>query len=179
MIQAVNTATHPYGADRAGRDPADRQAAIFGIGQSLKTLEMREWSWTVMDWLRLYDGFEQYLPRHDDPVLSVERSFASVIRRRGNERISPGKVLTEIEQQPFMFWHAQWLDARGNPVGAAWKPLGEPSIPFWEFSSNKPAGAVELRTQRLETMHIESQAFRSWLMAGWLRFVSPRINATP
>lgn len=173
MIQAVHPATQPSG-DRTERDPSDRQAAVFRISQALQALDVREWSWTVMDWLRLYDGFEQYLPQHDDPVLSTERAFAIVIRQRGPGRVSPSQVLTEIEQQEFMYWHAQWLDENKNPVGKAWKPLGEPPVPFWDYLRSKPDGAVELRTQRHESMHVESRAFRAWLMAGWLRFVVPR-----
>ena len=177
MIQAVHPATQPSG-DRTVRDPSDRQAAVFRINHALQALDIREWSWTVMDWLRLYDGFEQYLPQHDDPVLSTERAFASVIRRHGTARVSPAQVLTEIEQQSFMYWHAQWLDADKNAIGKAWKPLAPP-VPFWDYLRNTPEGAVELRTQRLESMHVDSQAFRSWLMAGWLRFVSGRGPAPP
>ena len=90
--------------ERPARDPADRQAGVFGISQALKALDLQEWSWTVLDWLRLYDGFEQYLPRHDDPVLSTERVFTSFARRRSNIRIIVSDIIKDIEQQPFLCW---------------------------------------------------------------------------
>lgn len=173
MIKAVQPAP-PSSEARTPRDPQDRQAAVYRINAALEALDVREWSWTVMDWLRLYDGFEQYLPPHDDPVLSTERAFAHVVQLQGPQLASPAEVLAEIERQPFMYWHAQWLDGKQAPVGKAWKPISGQPVPFWDYLRSKPEGAVELRTQRLESMHVDQHAFRSWLMAGWLRFVSNR-----
>ena len=179
MIRADHAATRLSGADQPARDPADRQAAVFDINQALKALDLQEWSWTVLDWLRLYDGFEQYLPPHDDPMLATARVFASIVRRRANTKVIVSDIVKDLEEQPFMHWHAQWLDQQGEPVGQPWQPLGEPPIPFWDFLQNRPDGAHQLRTQRLPPMHSDSQALRNWLVAGYLRFVLPRRNPTP
>ena len=164
--------------DRSVRDPADRQAAVFSINQALKALDLQEWSWTVLDWLRLYDGFEQYLPAHDDPMLATARVFTSIVRRRTNVRVIVSDIIKDLEDEPFLHWHAQWLDAKGAAVGKPWRPMVEPALPFWQFLQNQPAGAQELRTQRLPPMHVDSQALRNWLVAGYLRFVLPRRNPT-
>lgn len=173
MIRAVTNASPLPGA-QPSRAPDDRQAAIFSIVQALKTLELQEWTWTVMDWLRLYDGFEQFLPQQDDPVLASERVLARAHGRRTNDRVICSDVVKELEQLPFLRWHAQWLDASGEPVAPAWRPLAEPPVPFWQFAGQKPPGAAELRVAQRPTMHVESQAFRNWLIAGYLRFVLPR-----
>jgi len=128
-----------------------------------------------MDWLRLYDGFERYLPTEDDPVFATARVLDRFAQRRG-ERVIASDIVKVLEQQPFMHWHAQWVDARGRSVGVRWRPLGEPPIPFAEFARQMPPGAFELRAQRLAPMHVDSQAFRNWLIAGYLRFVLPRRN---
>ena len=174
MIRAQNHAL-PLSVDgRPARDPADRQAAVFGINEALKTLNLQEWSWTVLDWLRLYDGLEQYLPAHDDPMLATARVFASIVRRRTNTKVIVADIIKDIELEPFMHWHAQWVSIDGDAVGPAWKPLAEPPVPFWQYLQNQPSGAHELRTQRLPPMHVDSQALRNWLVAGYLRFVLPR-----
>jgi hypothetical protein len=156
------------------RDPQDRQAAVFSINQSLKALDLQEWSWTILDWLRLYDGFEQYIPREHDPMLAVESAFASVVRRRNNDKVLAGDIAREIERQPFMHWHACWVDADGRKVGQSWVPLAEPPVPFWDYLRQPPMGGRAVKTERLPPMHVPSEVFRNWLVAGYLRFVLPR-----
>ena len=179
MIRGTTPATPLAMNERPARDPADRQAGVFGINQALKALDLQEWSWTVLDWLRLYDGFEQYLPPHDDPMLATARVFASIVRRRTNVRVIVSDIIRDIEEEPFMHWHAQWVDPSGVAVGKPWQPLVEPPLPFWDYLANKPEGAHQLRTQRLPPMHVDAQVLRNWLVAGYLRFVLPRRNSPP
>lgn len=179
MIRSASPTTNTRDvADRPARSPADRQAAVFDIGQALQALDLQEWSWTLLDWLRLYDGFEQYLPPHDDPLLSTARVFASVVRRRANTRVIVSDIVQSLEEQPFMYWHAQWVDAQATPVGMSWKPLGQPSVSFWEYLDQRPDGAQALRAIQLESIHVDSQTLRNWLVAGYLRYVLPHRKPT-
>lgn len=164
----------PQPDGRPARLPTDRQAAVYTINASLLALDLQRWSWTVMAWLALYDGFEQYVPPADDPAIAVSRIFAHLARMPPGSRVGPAQVLHDIEKQHFMFWHAQWVDGEGTPVGLPWRPLErEPAQSFWTYLGNRPDGAKEVRSQRLPMMHCESSRFRNWLMAGWLRFSMP------
>ena len=156
---------------RPSRSPSDRQAAVYSITASLQALDLRQWSWTIMDWLALYDGFEQYVPPEHDPAIAVARVFASLARQPPSQRVGPADVVFNIAKQPFMCWHAQWVDASGDSVGGPWRPLEHsPGQAFWAYLGTKPEGGHQIRTQRLPMPHVDLAQHSNWLMAGWLRF---------
>jgi hypothetical protein len=88
--------------------------------------------------------------------------------------LGAAKVVDALQALAFLRWQVQWLDFTGKPIGEAWQPLGAPSVPFATFLKNKPASANDQpQLKKLTTLHVDIQAFRSWLVAGYLRFVSP------
>ena len=174
MIHLVNPPRYTHAPTDAARDPNDARSALFEIAGVLKTLELQQWSWTLTNWLGLYDGFEQYVPAEIDPMLVVSRVFKRFMREPSNSKIIASDIASALIDLPFMYWHAQWVDSQGQPVGTFWRPLVEPGMPFWGYLSDKPAGAVQLVVERRDDMHLDPQVLLQWLIAGYLRFVLPR-----
>jgi hypothetical protein len=152
---------------------SDLRAAYSDISVSLHLLDMRGWYWTLADWLRLYEGLEAYLPPEDDPVICTARALCTVAHTPST-RLGAAKVVDALQALAFLRWHVQWMDFTGKLIGEPWQPLGAPSVPFAEFLKNRPVSANRApRFKKLKTLHVDNQAFRSWLVAGYLRFVSP------
>jgi hypothetical protein len=159
--------------DAASSSVADsgRVAALFEITAALKALELQDWTWTILDFLRLYEGLQDQIAPADDPVAAVTRVLTSLLSTRGAGQVIGSDVVREIERCSFLRWHAQWVNAKDMPVGAAWDPLKEPGHAFAAYARSRPAGAVSLRVKRLESMHVEPARLSRWLMAGYVRYV--------
>ncbi len=58
---------------------------------------MRGWSWTLLEWLRLYDGFEAFLPPEDDPVMGVARALDRLAHEPPSSRIGAADVINAVQ----------------------------------------------------------------------------------
>lgn len=173
MIKGVKTQPLPIRAAVIARHRGDRGAAVYSISQTLKLLDMREWTWTVFDWLRLYDGFEEHIPPEADPHICMAHALCEVARENTRRKVIASHLATAVEREPWLRYRAQWVDAAGNAVGPEWKPL-ELGIPWFDYYDARPASAASVRTELRPRTEEDARLLRQWLVAAYLRFATPR-----
>ncbi len=157
------------------RQSDERVDALFSITQSLRLLNLSEWTWTILDWLNLYTGFEKHVPTIADPVICTSRVLEAFARRRGETTFIASDVALELERQAFLHWHVVWTDESGRIRGPAWQPFSvEEEVPFLSFFEAKPDGAERLKAHELVPKHVDGSFLRNWLVEGYLRLMQPK-----
>lgn len=150
------------------RDVTDRRHAVYAIARSLDLLQQPGWTHTLLVWLANYDGFEDYLPEADDPVLSVRNLLTSYVTR--NRPLEMGRLAVDLCGMPFLNHRAAWvMESPDQRSKRDWMPLTQPWL---EFVSEQSAGE-ELRVWQAAEAFPPPDVLRSWLLNGFVTRTKP------
>lgn len=121
-----------------GRDPLDRGCAVFAIVQAMHGLGQADKTSSLLQWLGRFEGLEQHLEEHQDPVQCVRQvllQFLAALPASGAGPLHgrPGDwpmIVTAILSLDFVHKQSAWSRGEDAKPRIFWNPLKQSWLSF-------------------------------------------------
>jgi len=121
-----------------GRDPMDRGCAVFAIVQAMHGLGQADKTSRLLQWLGRFEGLEQHLEEHQDPVQCVRQVLLQFLASMpasasALEHEHPGDwplIVMALMSLDFMHMRSAWSRGEDAKPRIVWNPLQQSWLSF-------------------------------------------------